>query len=142
MFGALMGTLSSFQKASRGNVKMDRRAEIEARVKERVQKEKEELSLKRDKMEEEKRLREEDLSRKQKEEKVVSLGICRSFLVPYSSFQRNCVFRMTMHGPIVPTEIVKNPPESRESPPSSDSSCSQVIHLNLLSLNYLTNPNF
>ena len=77
MFGALMGTLSSFQKATRGNAKMGQRAEIEARVKEKVQREKEELGIRKEKMEEEKRLQEEELLKGQKEEKVCNLNIWR-----------------------------------------------------------------
>jgi hypothetical protein len=47
MFGALMGTLTSFQKQTSKNSKsvMERRAEIDARVKERVAREKEEIAV-------------------------------------------------------------------------------------------------
>lgn len=79
MFGALMGTLSSFQKATRGNAKMGQRAEIEARVKEKVQREKEELGIRKERMEEEKRLQEEELLKRQKEEKVCNPNILATY---------------------------------------------------------------
>jgi len=88
MFGALMGTLSSFQKATRGNAKMGQRAEIEARVKEKVQREKEELGIRKERMEEEKRVQEEELLRRQKEEKVCNPNVwrCTLYAFYYSFF--------------------------------------------------------
>jgi pinin/SDK/memA/ protein conserved region len=50
MFGALLGTLNSFQKQSSGKIarQTEKRAEIEARVKEQLAREKEELDEKRE----------------------------------------------------------------------------------------------
>lgn len=63
MFGALMGTLNSFQKQVSKDSKLakqvERRAEIDARVKERVAKEKDEMDAVKDREEREKRESEE-----------------------------------------------------------------------------------
>ena len=60
MFGALMGTLTSFQKqTSKDSNKVERRAEIDARVKERVAKEKEEIAAVRGRTDRERKEREE-----------------------------------------------------------------------------------
>ena len=62
MFGALMGTLSSFQKQTFARSKqVERRAEIDARVKERVAREKEEIEAEKEKVERERRQKEEQL---------------------------------------------------------------------------------
>jgi hypothetical protein len=71
MFGALMGTLTSFQKSSsQSNRKTSQRAEIEARVKEKVQREKEELSAGKERLEGERKQLAIELVKKQNEEKV------------------------------------------------------------------------
>jgi hypothetical protein len=60
MFGALMGTLSSFRKQSQNSKSVEKRAEIDARVKEKVAKEKEVMAANREKAEQERREREEE----------------------------------------------------------------------------------
>jgi hypothetical protein len=64
MFGALMGTLNSFQKQTSKDSKLakqtERRAEIDARVKEKVAKEKEELAATKEKVQRERREREDE----------------------------------------------------------------------------------
>jgi pinin/SDK/memA/ protein conserved region len=64
MFGALMGTLNSFQKQTSKDSKLakqnEKRAEIDARVKEKVAKEKEELDATKEKVRRERREREEE----------------------------------------------------------------------------------
>ena len=61
MFGALMGTLTSFQKQTSRDSKsvFERRAEIDARVKERAAKEKVELDAERERMDKERKEKEE-----------------------------------------------------------------------------------
>ena len=63
MFGALMGTLTSFQKQTSRDSKsvLERRAEIDARVKEKVAKEKEELASEKERMDKERKGKEEQL---------------------------------------------------------------------------------
>jgi len=76
MFGALMGTLSSFQKQSLNSKTVGKRAEIDARVKERVQKEKEEMEANREKEERERRQKEEEgKERNERETVCFSLGL-------------------------------------------------------------------
>jgi len=62
MFGALMGTLTSFQKQTSARSKqVERRAEIDARVKERVKREKEVMAAEKEKGEKERRRKEEQV---------------------------------------------------------------------------------
>jgi hypothetical protein len=66
MFGALMGTLNSFQKQSTGRDsklarQVEKRAEIDARIKERVAKEAEKIEAAKEKESRERREREEDM---------------------------------------------------------------------------------
>jgi hypothetical protein len=60
MFGALMGTLNSFQKQSLNSKSVEKRAEIDARVKKRVLQEKEELEADRERNERERKQRDEE----------------------------------------------------------------------------------
>src|SRR5271156_5186762 len=61
MFGALMGTLNSFQKqTSKDSTRVEKRAEIDARVKEKVAKEQEELAIVKTQQEKERKLQEEE----------------------------------------------------------------------------------
>jgi hypothetical protein len=81
MFGALMGTLTSFQKQSSRDSKsvFERRAEIDARVKEKVAKEKVELLAERERMDKERKEQEEQLKTKLETETVliyVSFELC------------------------------------------------------------------
>jgi sRNA-binding protein len=63
MFGALMGTLTSFQKQSSRDSKsvFEKRAEIDARVKEKVAKEKEELAAEKERTDKERKEKEDQL---------------------------------------------------------------------------------
>ena len=62
MFGDLMGTLTSFQKQTSARSKqVERRAEIDARVKERVAREKEVMDAEKEKLEKERRRKEEQV---------------------------------------------------------------------------------
>src|SRR5947207_2149477 len=74
MFGALMGTLTSFQKQTSRDSKslLERRAEIDARVKERVAKEKEDLDAERERMDKERKEKEEQVKSKLEIENVTS----------------------------------------------------------------------
>jgi sRNA-binding protein len=76
MFGALMGTLNSFQKQTSKDSKLakqtERRAEIDARVKEKVAKEKEEVAATKEKETRERREREEEAKTLLEEETVFS----------------------------------------------------------------------
>ena len=77
MFGALLGTLNSFQKQSTGKDskiarQTEKRAEIDARVKEQLAREKEELEGMRDTAERERRDRAEQAKLKIVSERVTS----------------------------------------------------------------------
>lgn len=62
MFAGLMGTLNSFQKqTSQMARKVEKRAEIDARVKERVAREKEEIDKDKERQDKERKDREEQL---------------------------------------------------------------------------------
>src|SRR5579859_3467351 len=74
MMGALMGTLSSFKKQTSSDSKLakqvERRAEIDARVKEKAEKEKEVIAASRVKEDKERREREEEAKMKLERETV------------------------------------------------------------------------
>jgi pinin/SDK/memA/ protein conserved region len=74
MFGALMGTLTSFQKQTSKDSKsvLERRAEIDARVKERVAREKEEMAVIKERTDRE-RKEQEDQQRIKFENEIVLL---------------------------------------------------------------------
>jgi pinin/SDK/memA/ protein conserved region len=77
MFGALLGTLNSFQKQSSGKIarQTEKRAEIEARVKEQLAREKEELDEKREAAERERKERLEQAKLQIVNERVSSLFV-------------------------------------------------------------------
>jgi Skp family chaperone for outer membrane proteins len=73
MFGALMGTLTSFQKqTSSKDSKLAKRAEIDARIKERVAKEKEEMEAVKEQTERERKEQEEEQKSKLETETVIN----------------------------------------------------------------------
>lgn len=76
MFGALMGTLNSFQKQVSKDSKLaktvSKRAEIDARIKEKVQREKEEIEAGRGQAEKERKEKEEEEKLKLENETVLS----------------------------------------------------------------------
>jgi hypothetical protein len=87
MFGALMGTLNSFQKQVSKDTKLaktvSKRAEIDARIKEKVQREKEEIDASRGQAEKERKEKEEEDKVRLETETVYSLS---SVLYPVDWF--------------------------------------------------------
>ena len=77
-----MGTLTSFQKQTSARSKqVERRAEIDARVKERVKREKEVMDAEKEKGEKERRRKEEQVKLELETETVIPLERCPRLFV-------------------------------------------------------------